>query len=478
MCGIAGYIQSSGRVSKTEIVSNMLAKLTHRGPDDQGLWRYKNVSLGYTRLSILDTTENGNQPFITNDGKGVLCYNGEVYNFQVIRKKLIKERVQFKSRCDTEVVLYALHIWGPKKAVSMFNGMFAFAYHNLRTDTLWLGRDSAGIKPLYLSTQNGNTIFASEIKALFEHPSIECRPDMHTVGNYLKNSKLARSTPFEKITEMQPGTLLQIQAGDVSEYTFFDVEQNLDVERILDKQHSSAEGLMSELEHIVRASVNSHMISDVPIAAMCSGGVDSSLMAAFACQHKQDLVGYVADVEGVKISEKERAEQIADHLNIELRTVPVKRRDFLRLWPYAAYHNDEPIYFKQNMLHLAVAERVQKDGFKILLCGEGADELFGGYHWQASVHDMWKIRRKKSELIPDNRLTRFLMRFLPTHHPLDLDQLQKEPFRYLSPDPPIGNIPSQNIIFIEEAKKQLLRKSFMNKLEPLKNIEDRAYLTR
>ena len=306
----------------------MLVKLTHRGPDDRGLWSHKNVSLDYTRLSILDTTENGNQPFITNDGKGVLCYNGEVYNFRQIREKLIKEGVQFKSRCDTEVVLYALHIWGPKKAVSMFNGMFAFAYYNLKTDSLWLVRDSAGIKPLYLCRQNGNTIFASEIKALFEHPSIECRPDMHTVGNYLKNSKLARSTPFEKITEMQPGTLLQIQAGDVSEDSFFDVEQNIDEERILDKQHNSAESLMSELEHIVRVSVNSHMISDVPIAAMCSGWVDSSLMAAFASQHKQDLVGYVADFEGAKISERERAKQISDHLNIELRTVLLNAETF------------------------------------------------------------------------------------------------------------------------------------------------------
>lgn len=478
MCGIAGYIHSSGREYAFGILEKMLTKLHHRGPDNQGSWHHENVAMGYTRLSILDPSDRGNQPFKTSDEQGVLCYNGEVYNYLELREELIKEGVQFKSSCDTEVVLHALHTWGPQKAIQKFNGMFAFAYYNLQTGSLWLGRDRAGIKPLYISRFNGVFAFASEMKALFEHPAIECSPDMHSVTTYLLENRLDGWTPFENVDELRPGTLLHITNKSEKEYPYFDLERDLEISRILDGESESFEDFLNEFENLFPKCVQSHMISDVPVAAMCSGGVDSSLVAHFARQHHPNLVAYVADVEGVSISEKDRAKQVCDELDIELRVVSVTREDYLRLWPIAAYHNDEPIYFKQNMLHLAVSEAVSRDGFKVLLCGEGADELFGGYHWQASVYNMWKVRRKRSKLFPDNRFVRYMMNLLPSHHPLNLKELSGEPFQYLGKESPVGQLNPRTIAAVDGGKRALRRRRLMKLLEPLDKIEDRAFLAR
>lgn len=478
MCGIAGFIHSSGKDYSQDIIDRMLYKLHHRGPDDRGSWTHKNICLGYTRLSILDPSDRGNQPFITSDGQGILCYNGEVYNYRELREELLKEGVEFTSNCDTEVVLYALHKWGPQEAVRKFNGMFAFAYYNLQTETLWLGRDRAGIKPLYISRFNGVIAFASEMKALFEHPAVECRPDMHSITTYLLEKRLDGWTPFENVEELEPGSLLQISKEAEKEYTYFDLERDLDVNRILNGEKISFDDWLNDFEDLFSKCVQSHMISDVPVAAMCSGGVDSSLIAHFAHQYHSNLIAYVADVEGVSISEKDRATQVCDHLNIELRTVPVTRDDYLRFWPKAAYHREEPIFFKQSMLHFAVSEAVSRDGFKVLLCGEGADELFCGYHWQASIYEMWKIRRKRSKIFPNNRFIRFLMNLLPSHHPLNLDQLSGEPFQYLGNESPIGQLKPRKITSVDGGRRVLRRRRLMKLLEPLEKIEDRAFLAR
>src|SRR5262245_15220997 len=141
MCGFVGYWNRDGRAANAAILDNMLDRINYRGPDDRGTWTAKDVGLGHARLSILDLSPRGHQPFITEDGKGVIFYNGEVYNFKDLRANLEAEGVKFKSTTDTEVVLYALHKWGPEKAIPLFNGMFGFAYFDRRTETMWIARD-------------------------------------------------------------------------------------------------------------------------------------------------------------------------------------------------------------------------------------------------------------------------------------------------------------------------------------------------
>ena len=461
MCGIAGYVNRLGKKADQKITERMLAKLHHRGPDDSDSWSHKNLSFGYTRLSILDLSEHGNQPFKTSDGKGVLVYNGEVYNYRELRKELQKEGVSFISTSDTEVVLYA-----------------AFAYYDLRTDALWLGRDRAGIKPLYTAQVNGIFAFSSEMKALIEHPSIPRRPDMHSITTYLITHRLDRWTPFENIRELEPGQLLKISDDGEETFTFFELLRNLDVDRIIQNEQTSFEEWLAKLETLFEKCVTSHLVSDVPVAAMCSGGVDSSLMAALAKKSKNDLTAYVADVEGVQISERDRATRACNHLDIDLRIVPISREEYLKLWPEAAYYYDEPIFFRQNMLHMAVAKQVRKDGFKVLLCGEGADEFFGGYDWQARVYDMWRLRRRRQKVFPNNRFTRLISKYIPQLHPLDLEELQGEPFENIGRNLPVGQLNNRHLVAIDGGHRTLRRRKMMDKLSPLEKIEDRAFLAR
>lgn len=400
MCGIAGFINNNGSNADTILLEQMLAKLFHRGPDHQKSWALNNIAMGYTRLKIMDLTERGNQPFISEDQKGVLFYNGEIYNFRELRSDLEKKGIQFKSRSDTEVVLNSLKIYGPEKAIRFFNGMFAFAYYDLVKKELWIGRDRAGIKPIYWIKSNGITAFASEIKALFGHPNIPCRPDLHAVTSFIMDQRLNRITPFEGVQEVRPGSLVKFSAEKIEEIIYFDFLRDLDIDRIVNGSDVDDETWLKQLDSIFSKSVESHMQSDAPLAFMTSGGVDSSLITAIAKDYKPNSIqAYVADVKGEEENEVERAKFACEHIGVNLKTVSIDLADYVRLWPKSIYHFDEPLFFRQGVLHMAVAERVKKDGYKVLLCGEGADEVFGGYQWQEMPYRAWLLRDKRKKYI-------------------------------------------------------------------------------
>lgn len=429
MCGIAGFVNHNGRKAEYTIIEEMLMKLSHRGPDHQQSWVFQNIAMGYTRLKILDFSENGNQPFFTEDGKGILFYNGEVYNFMELRSKLEQMGCFFKSNCDTEVVLSALKSLGPVKAISLFNGMFAFAYYDMSKKELWLGRDRTGIKPLYLVYSNGTTAFASEMKALFGHPAIQCRPDLHALTSFVLEKRLNRITPFEDVKEVKPGTLLRISAEQTEEIVYFDLLRDIDVDRIVEGKHTHEDAWLNRLEVLLPDCIESHLQSDAPLAFMTSGGVDSSLITAIAKGYLPDIQAYVADVKGEEENEVERAKIACEHIGVNLKTVPIDLDDYLRLWPKAIYHFDEPFYFRQAILHMAVAEAVKKDGYKVLLCGEGADEVFGGYSWYEQAYRSWLLRDKRQAYL---RYAAPFRRVLKIFSYLDslfqYDELIKKPF--------------------------------------------------
>jgi len=480
MCGFAGYTTSSTKTTGPSVLGRMLKKLKHRGPDDTGIWQENGIHLGATRLSIMDLTDDGNQPFITDDQMGILVYNGEVYNHNDLRSELKSEfkNTLFRSNCDTETVLYALHLWGPEKAISKFNGMFGFAYYDKRSQNLWLGRDRAGIKPLYYMQSGKQCIFASEIKALLEHPSVQSRPDMHALTTYILEKRLDRWTPFENIKEQEPGTLLCLSDGKMEQTTYYDPVRDLNVDRMLSNGRFPTNHWITAFEDLFPHCVESHLASDAPLAVMCSGGVDSSLIAAYAKTYDQNIVAYVADVSGHVPSEKDRAQRICDHLGVELRVVPVERNDFLRLWPLAVYHNDEPLYFKQNIAHMAVAEAVHKDGFKVLLCGEGADELFGGYRWQANTYRIWQtlIRRNKmlSFLGP---MAKYVRRVTSIKSFSEIEKQMQEPFLSVE-GIASSKLEPRYLSGIDGGKRVLRQRDTFKKLEPLGNAAEQAFLTR
>jgi len=429
MCGIAGSWHRDGRPADPDVVVRMLDRQRHRGPDDRGTWAGGTAALGLDRLSILDLSPHGHQPFVTPDGSSALAYNGEVYNWRDLRRELEREGVRFTSQCDTEAVLHALHRWGPEQAIPHFNGMFALAWYDGRSRTLWLARDRTGIKPLYLADTGDTVVFASEAKALFAHPAVPCRPDLHVLVTNVYLERLAGDwTPFEGVRSVPPGAMMRCTPQDTTTLTWFDLERDLDVDRILRSAEQPFERHVAELRERLERSVELHLHSDAPLAVMCSGGVDSSLTTALARRHTPDLVAFVAEAEGLRESEADKAQQVADHLGIALRRVRIADADLPRLWSLAAWHNDEPIYFLQNTLALRVSEAVRDEGFKVLVTGEGSDELFGGYPAEARIGRMWRLRAWHARLLPDLRPLRALGGWLQRLAPLDMDRLAEEPF--------------------------------------------------
>ncbi|MGE0372130.1 MAG: asparagine synthase (glutamine-hydrolyzing) [Gammaproteobacteria bacterium] len=477
MCGIAGYLTRKG-AAEHSVLDLMLDRIAHRGPDDRGVWTEGHIGLGHVRLSLLDLTDRGHQPAMTPDGTGVLVYNGEVYNFSELRRLLEQAGIRFNSRSDTEVVLHALHTWGPERAVTLFNGMFAFAYFDRRDGTLWLGRDRLGIKPLYLARTASSLVFGSEIKALLAHPEMACRPDMHALVTQLVYERLDGTwTLFEGIESVQAGTLVRILGETSRTITYFDILRDIDPQRILAGAGMSFMSAARRFEELFHSSVERHLICDAPIAVLCSGGLDSSLITAAAKEHRPGVVAYVADIAGMGGEEAARAGRVCDHLGVELRQVPVEIADFYRLWPQAICANDQPNYFAQNVAALAVAEAMRRDGFKAVLAGDGADELFGGYAWQVDAYRMWRRRRLHAAWIRDNALFRLLGRLNPLLAPLNLAALAERPFAHVH-HPGESGLAGPKICAVDGAKRHLREAALFRRLESLPLHEERAFLAR
>jgi len=478
MCGIVGYWNRDGRAASEGTMRRMLERIRYRGPDDQGTWAKGSVGLGHCRLSILDLSPRGHQPFVTADGQGVLTYNGEVYNFPELRKELEAEGVTFLSTTDTEVVLYALHRWGPEKAVPRFNGMFALGYYDRRSDTLWLARDRVGIKPLYLARYGQNIAFASEIKALLAHPDIPVRPDVHSLASYITYQRFEGAwTPFEDIEDVCAGSIVKITRKSIEPSVYFDVVRDVDIDRLLEISYRDPQQLTAEFESAFADSVRSHLVSDAPLAAMCSGGIDSSLTTALAKEFQPDVVAYVANLPGVKVSEGAKAQLVGRHLGIRVRQIDVEQDDLLRLWPTAIWHGDQPNCHANDMPYIRVVQACHRDGIKVVITGEGSDELFGGYSWQVKAYELWRKRRLHSRLVPNHPVFHAAGRLHPQFAPLDLPRLARDPFfRREQLDY------SQDLLrqaCVTDGGRRLLRhEELFRKLSRVEPVEDRAFLAR
>jgi len=400
MCGVVGgWRFDGGPIERADLV-RMLEAVAHRGPDDHGTWAGGQAGLGHNRLSIIDLSAAGHQPMLTHDGAGVLAYNGEVYNYRDLRTELEREGATFTGSSDTEVVLAALHAWGPERSIARFNGMFAFAYLDRRENALWLGRDRLGIKHLYTAETGGCLLFASEVKALLAHARFTPRIDNAALRKRFLSKPRAHETLFEEVSGLLPGSLWKVTASGIEKRRYFDIEAGIDPERLV-RAHARVDRneAVAEFRAGLAASVRMHLVSDAPIAAMCSGGVDSSLIAALAHDEVASLAGYVADVPPGG-GEGDQAELAARHIGIPMRRIGISRPDYLRLWSTAVRHLDGPAFQPSEPALLAVAQACRADGIKVLLTGEGADELFGGYGWQARAARDWRRRLWLERFLP------------------------------------------------------------------------------
>jgi asparagine synthase (glutamine-hydrolysing) len=373
MCGIAGFIDL--RREPVSAAAQRLARMNqliaHRGPDGQGTWIEPRQSVGMThrRLSIIDL-ETGQQPMVDPESGCVLVFNGEIYNFVEKREEL--GAAAFRTASDTEVILRAWLRWGPR-CVDHLRGMFAFALWDPRTGTLFCARDRFGIKPFYLAEQGGVLYFASEAKALLPFLPA-CRTDEEGLRDYLTFQLcLEGKTMFEGVRELPAAHTLTVSAGVVRTQRYWEVYYELDFSH-------RTEWFESQLRELLDDSATLHLRADVPLGAYVSGGIDSSLVATIASEHDPDLVGFTGKFAsaGPEYDESAYARMVAQHAGIPLFERDITVDDFVANIGRVIYHLDYPVAgpgaFPQYMVsELAARHR------KVVLGGQGGDEVFGGY---------------------------------------------------------------------------------------------------
>lgn len=464
MCGFAGLFGTDGASVKVEALAPMLDVMRYRGPDDRGTWQGEGVAFGHLRLTILDLTDHAHQPMTAAEDGSTLVYNGEVYNFPALRQRLERDGATFTSTGDTEVVFQALRRWGPQVAVERFNGMFAFAYWDGPTDTLWLARDKVGIKPLYVARAGATLLFASEIKALLAHPDVPTRPDLRSLPTVLMYGRVGvPPTLFEGVESLEAGALWRVDRGGIHRRRYFDAIRDVDPARILAAEGEDPGEAPARFAARLRESVGIHMLSDVPLATMCSGGVDSSLVTAYAKERVPDVTAYVADVGG-EASEWAQAEKVGRHLGVPVHRIRIDRDEHLRLLPETTWHLDAPNCFSSDTALLTVVRRCREDGVKVLLTGEGSDELFGGYPWQAKTWAMW--RRKEGWRY---RLAARRRRVARDRARLDLGPMETDVARHL---PGVR----WRLLSILDPEGELRGRRAMERLSSVEPPSDRAFL--
>ena len=464
MCGIAGVWRKDSPIGQTDLndVAAMMRAIVHRGPDDHGSWSNGRLALGHQRLSIIDLSENGRQPMLTPAGDGVLVFNGEVYNFEALRTLLRAEGLEFHTATDTEVVLQALHHWGPARAVPLFNGMFAIAYCDLRTSELWLARDRLGIKPMSVADTGDRIIFASEDKAILACGGFRRDIDSREITLRLAwQFRDSGSSLFSAIERLPPAGLWKITDAGVEKSCFWHVLDVVDAARIAGDGASDAEHLAT-LEKLVEDSVRLHCIADASLATACSSGVDSGLITAMAKRFRPDSHAYVVDPQLGK-SEADDAERTARQVGVELRRVPLARGQFLDLWPRMVWHLESDGWHGSRIALLALAQRCREDGVKVLLTGEGADELFGGYDFQ-----VMRTRQWRSASMP--------MRLLRTRQSLDKQFVRGrvDPFSQSWSGPRLHD--RNNVQRSLAPELNFLPTRLFDHLEPVTPLTDRAFL--
>jgi asparagine synthase (glutamine-hydrolysing) len=400
MCAIAGVICSNRDCHSRHHLATVRAMCdlqAHRGPDDQDTRALGPVCFGSNRLSIIDLSQAGRMPMSDPSGRWWIVYNGETYNFQQLRDELREYGHTFVSSSDTEVVLRAFEQWG-EQCLDRLVGMFAFAILDSHTNTVTLARDRFGKKPLYFMQQEGHLFFASEVKALLRVRR-DVRPNYQRLIEWslYRNAELGSAdTLVEGVYSVAPGHFVRIRNGRLEPpRAYYTPDSQVDpalYER-LGRQPTSA--VIEELDAQIQESVQARLVSDVPLGTLCSGGIDSSLVTALCARHLPNVAAFHVSVAGYQsLDESTYARQVTDALGLTLHTYALSGEAFRRNLPRAIYHSDFPLTHPNSVAFLLISEFARAQGVTILLSGEAADELFGGY-MQRYRHYRWFLRAQR-----------------------------------------------------------------------------------
>ena len=399
MCGITGFLTKCKNQPDAElmqVLERMGSTLSHRGPDDSGQWvdETSGVALGFRRLAILDLSPTGHQPMLSADGRFVIVFNGEIYNFLELKTELTTKGMSFRGTSDTEVMLASICQWGLEAAVKKFNGMFAFAVWDRQEKCLWLARDRIGIKPLYYGWIGTTFLFGSELKALVANPNIKAVINRDALATFLRFGYIP--TPlsiYENIHKLEPGTLLKIRTSDPpgihNKIQYYSTREAVEASLSSPFQGDEQEAT-TELDSLIRRSVRERMIADVPLGAFLSGGIDSStIVALMQVQASQPVKTFTIGFQEKDYNEAGYANAVARHLKTDHTELYVDAQKAMDVIPRLPTLYDEPFADSSQIPTFLVAELTRRS-VTVSLSGDGGDELFAGYNRYFWARNIWK----------------------------------------------------------------------------------------
>ncbi len=373
MCGISGVIGPEIK-HKDKVIEAMVSRIIHRGPDEDGFYVDKNVGLGMRRLSIIDLS-TGHQPITSEDENLLIFFNGEIYNYLELKKDLLNKKYKFKTDSDTEVILHMYEEYG-EDMVKQLRGMFTFCIYDIEKKEVFVARDFFGIKPLYYLVQKEKIVaFSSEAKSFLSFPGFIPEVNDSAVYNYLsfQYNPLAESF-FKDVYKLPPAHFLKINIAtgvtEIKKYWSFDFEQN----RELDEKKTKI-----DLLYTIKDSVRHHMIADVPVGAFLSGGIDSSIIATMMQDIRGEKKIKTFTVGWDTLTEGAEAKETSDQLGTDHTELTIDPKEYFSVLGKAVYHFDEPVA-DPSAIGIYFLAREARKSVKVVLSGEGSDELFGGYN--------------------------------------------------------------------------------------------------
>ena len=396
MCGIAGIVNKNSKVENSALL-NLNNLMFHRGPDEDGFFIKDNVGISMRRLSILGLA-NGSQPFFNRNKNIVIVGNGEIYNFQTLKKELIQNGITFNSNSDMEIIPHLFEIHGID-FINMLDGMFGLAILDLSTNKLILVRDFHGVKPLYYSQNNNHFVFSSDQRAIIKSELIDYEFNYEQIPNYLnlRLGAIGKESFFKNINMLPQGSFLEF---DCATHTF-EIKQHFS-NAPLSTYHDIDPNVFEVRTHeLLRESVKKRLISEVPVATFLSSGIDSTIITGIAAElTNKNINCYTVGYDTPIGDESAAAAKTAEHLGIKHKTLTITANDFYNQWEDAVEFNEAPISHPNSIAIKLLTAYAKNDGIKVILSGEGADEIFGGYKRFEILQAMIDIKKKYGTFIP------------------------------------------------------------------------------